>query len=495
MANVKCGACGKRYDYYEHGCCPNCGAYNRPPRRNRVDVDGTVHHISDDEFFSNTAARRRSQGGKVCFEQDECHEAQPRKVRNSPELSDEQRSPFDRVPRNTSRKEKKSHPGRIVAGIIIAVMVGNILPLILTTCSFSDVEDFFDNLSMEPARPEQTPGSVEQYSVEVGGTFVWWDADARVEEVYMNEEETFSEVELVMWRAEDGPAPEMVYQLPDGTVVTAKPDSISVDGEHYFYYYFLTDRAVDSECYVLFAGYTDNVYCELTLPLVESGETAVISYESMESTFLWWDAKTVVTGADIVESGSATEMQVIVVQTGEFDEPAFLYYTEEGWESLTYCQEIEDLGQGKFRYTFYVEDRMPGSDCWAVFSGYNEDTFCEVRVLLPGVGETPSREISGTTAAAEEIRIEDMVWETAGNTTKLEVVVQQNPDAHFTMPTLRYTDKKGVQQEAEFRSYTMQGSGAVTYNFRVKNMDLDAGCSLCFADHMGLQPSIVIPLN
>ena len=83
MANVKCGACGKRYDYYEHGCCPNCGAYNRPPYRDRVEADGTVRHISDDEFFSNTAARRR-QSGKICFEQDECHEAQPRKVRTSP---------------------------------------------------------------------------------------------------------------------------------------------------------------------------------------------------------------------------------------------------------------------------------------------------------------------------------------------------------------------------------------------------------------------------
>ena len=95
----------------------------------------------------------------------------------------------------------------------------------------------------------------------------------------------------------------------------------------------------------------------------------------------------------------------------------------------------------------------------------------------------------------EQIWIEDMVWETAGNTTKLEVVVQQNLDAHFTMPTLRYTDKKGVQQEAELRNYIMQGKETATYNFRVKNMDLDAGCSLCFADHMGLLPSIVIPLN
>ena len=28
------------YDYEKYGCCPNCGAYNRRPRREWVDVDG-----------------------------------------------------------------------------------------------------------------------------------------------------------------------------------------------------------------------------------------------------------------------------------------------------------------------------------------------------------------------------------------------------------------------------------------------------------------------
>ena len=62
MAMVQCKACGKIYDYEKNGCCPSCGAYNRPPRRERVDADGTVHHLTGQE--------RRSvpHGGKVCFE-------------------------------------------------------------------------------------------------------------------------------------------------------------------------------------------------------------------------------------------------------------------------------------------------------------------------------------------------------------------------------------------------------------------------------------------
>ena len=67
MATIHCKACGKSYNYEKNGCCPECGAYNRPPRRERVDADGTVHHLTGQE--------RRSvpRGGKVCFEKKECH--------------------------------------------------------------------------------------------------------------------------------------------------------------------------------------------------------------------------------------------------------------------------------------------------------------------------------------------------------------------------------------------------------------------------------------
>lgn len=63
MAMIHCKACGKVYGYEKHGCCPSCGAYNRPPRREQVQADGTVHHLTE---------RDRSplpHGDKVCYEQ------------------------------------------------------------------------------------------------------------------------------------------------------------------------------------------------------------------------------------------------------------------------------------------------------------------------------------------------------------------------------------------------------------------------------------------
>lgn len=42
MRRVRCYECGRRYDYDEDGFCPNCGAFNQPPREARVSVDGRV---------------------------------------------------------------------------------------------------------------------------------------------------------------------------------------------------------------------------------------------------------------------------------------------------------------------------------------------------------------------------------------------------------------------------------------------------------------------
>lgn len=72
MPTIRCAACGKHYDYHREGCCPRCGAYNRPPRREWVGADGSVHHEK------NGATPRP---GKVCYEEKECFEEQTRKPR------------------------------------------------------------------------------------------------------------------------------------------------------------------------------------------------------------------------------------------------------------------------------------------------------------------------------------------------------------------------------------------------------------------------------
>ena len=47
MTRVRCKGCGRRYSYETSGCCPHCGAYNRPPHRQSVKADGTVYRVQE----------------------------------------------------------------------------------------------------------------------------------------------------------------------------------------------------------------------------------------------------------------------------------------------------------------------------------------------------------------------------------------------------------------------------------------------------------------
>lgn len=47
MTRVRCKGCGRRYSYESDGCCPHCGAYNRPPHRRSVKADGTVYRVRE----------------------------------------------------------------------------------------------------------------------------------------------------------------------------------------------------------------------------------------------------------------------------------------------------------------------------------------------------------------------------------------------------------------------------------------------------------------
>ena len=86
MNDVKCKACGKHYNYRECGCCPNCGAYNRPPRKQRVTADGDVYHVNE-----SAGQETQSGSGKVCFEKKDCYEEQahPSSVYTQPSAYDD----------------------------------------------------------------------------------------------------------------------------------------------------------------------------------------------------------------------------------------------------------------------------------------------------------------------------------------------------------------------------------------------------------------------
>ncbi len=74
MPRIKCKNCGKAYRYETEGCCPECGAYNRPPRREQVNVDGTIYHMTDNDYIDKPHKQAKAHSEKVCFEEKECHE-------------------------------------------------------------------------------------------------------------------------------------------------------------------------------------------------------------------------------------------------------------------------------------------------------------------------------------------------------------------------------------------------------------------------------------
>lgn len=128
MVKITCQACGRRYDYAKEGLCPNCGAYNRPPRRETVDIDGVVHHLNVAEDEDEEEIPQ----GKVCYEQQECHEDIPRKVRSHKSGENRRKSfPYEKIAAKASDysgKKKKAQMIAIGAALlsVVTTLIGNL---------------------------------------------------------------------------------------------------------------------------------------------------------------------------------------------------------------------------------------------------------------------------------------------------------------------------------------------------------------------------------
>ena len=163
MATLRCKSCGRVYSYEKNGTCPKCGAYNRPPRKEVVEADGTIRYVTTEN--------------KVCYEEKECHEEEVRQSVSSysytPETptDDKENSEQDNVVKTlwqhrnavaTAGKQKK----------VVAV-----LAIISAVCSFVGV--LMGNLSSRHSEPVYTPwedvsvepaGSIYNLASHVGGT-------------------------------------------------------------------------------------------------------------------------------------------------------------------------------------------------------------------------------------------------------------------------------------------------------------------------------------
>lgn len=272
MVMVKCKACGKRYDYKQHGCCPACGAYNRPPQRNRVGADGIVHHMSDRDFLDNTRDRRRSQGSKVCFEQDVCYEEQARKVRSGGKPWEE---PLN-TNRSRMRKQRKTRAAGkkkpVGAAIAIAILV-SILPSILAACrsfvaniNIGDIEEVFtETVQAKPDRKNGTSYIFEDVSV--GEKFRWWDEETVVTEYTIDPDAAANYQVTVTVEGEDlWDMPMLYYWLPDGTLAGQPCDLETYISESaHQYSYQAPDMHAERGCYLEFCGYNGDENCTTTV--------------------------------------------------------------------------------------------------------------------------------------------------------------------------------------------------------------------------------------
>ncbi len=147
MASIRCKACGKTYDYRKEGFCPKCGAYNRPPRQEWVDAEGTVHYAGQE---------------KECYERKECHEE---KVC----YEEQTRRPKPYIRQHVP---KKGIIGAVIA-VVIVIMAIN-LPRYIFGSIFGGKEELtpdypgYDWSSEEPA--EEIASTAREYA-EMGAVF------------------------------------------------------------------------------------------------------------------------------------------------------------------------------------------------------------------------------------------------------------------------------------------------------------------------------------
>lgn len=114
MPIIRCKTCGRTYSYEKQGMCPKCGAYNRPPRRERIDPDGSIHYLDDRSAITGVVPNHPRD--KVCYEKKVCYEEQAKK----PSAASAVRSAaehFSQMP-----KKKRESAAASLVGAVLALI-------------------------------------------------------------------------------------------------------------------------------------------------------------------------------------------------------------------------------------------------------------------------------------------------------------------------------------------------------------------------------------
>ncbi|MBE6990379.1 MAG: hydrogenase maturation nickel metallochaperone HypA [Ruminococcaceae bacterium] len=242
MAVIRCKACGKTYRYEKEGCCPECGAYNRPPRREQVNADGSIRHMTDADY-----ERRSSAGDKICFEQKEhhgekvCYEDQARQwaheeapaqektaqPRRSAALNKSAARPVSSAARGTRKRS-----GCLPSLLIVAVLLGAVIAVFNAVTG--SVRESFNDIGNIEDLPFDDIGNLEENG-EISP--VW--TEARMGETFALSDGT--EMRVIDW-SRDSEAGAMTVHVeldsdrepPQAVLYCIDPEEDpGIDGEEY----------------------------------------------------------------------------------------------------------------------------------------------------------------------------------------------------------------------------------------------------------------------
>lgn len=242
MATLRCKSCGRVYNYEKNGTCPKCGAYNRPPRKEIVDPDGSIRYVTTEQ--------------KVCYEEKECHEEDVRQetctYNYTPEAPDDDDEEDEIGGQDNAVKKLWQHRNAI------ATSGGkkSVAAIAIITALISLVTTLVGNLSGGHSEPVNEPW--ESVSVEPAGKI--WNLLSHVGEKIYTEDyfvivNGYEQTENAL-RIDLNCAPEedlelsCYYETPTDQGYLEMASAFS-DGDHHTFFITLPDGINAADCAVV----------------------------------------------------------------------------------------------------------------------------------------------------------------------------------------------------------------------------------------------------
>ena len=244
MRRIHCLSCGKVYDYDTEGCCPSCGAYNRPPRRKTAEGDEGAIHILQERKFSTIPQRRRDAGQKVCYERKECFEQKikPLKVQMKGELPSLIKEKVGKFAAPLFSKGNRRDPTVSAVFIIAIAVIGAFI-----IYSMNAPEDRPYNYGSNTSEVEAVQTDSEQNWVNMGEIFLWWDGETAVLGAHIDSDNQAANTTRIYVDVKTGEEYDQPYLYRGGDDEIYYPDRSNPITEGYQYIFEIPEKGLKAE--------------------------------------------------------------------------------------------------------------------------------------------------------------------------------------------------------------------------------------------------------